>query len=123
MEAASTPGQKAPLGVEIDPTLAYGSRDGFNIALEHAVLFPLSGLDNPELKLTRDGTGQRRQASPRAQGQPQGGQPNRSVPATGGAMTEIEVVDPERGGTQVEYRRDGRAIGAEDPEAGMSVPR
>jgi hypothetical protein len=45
------------------------------------------------------------------------------VPATGGAMTEIEVVDPERGGTQVEYRRDGRAIGAEDPEAGMSVPR
>lgn len=76
-----------------------------------------------ELKLTRDGTGQRRQASPRAQGQSQGGQPNRSVPATGGAMTELEVVDPERGGTHVEYRRDGRAIGAEDPEAGMSVPR
>ena len=76
-----------------------------------------------ELKLTRDGTGQRRQASPRAQGQSQGGQPNRSVPATGGAMTELEVVDPERGGTHVEYRRDGRAIGAEDPEAAMSVPR
>ena len=52
MEAASTPGQKAPLGVELDPTLAYGNRDGFNLALEHAVLFPLSGLDNPEMKLS-----------------------------------------------------------------------
>lgn len=76
-----------------------------------------------ELKLTRDGTGQRRQASAQSRGQPQGGQPNRTAPAAGGAMTEVEVVDPEGGGTHVEYRRDGRAIGAEDPEAGMSVPR
>ncbi len=29
MYATSTPGNKAPLGVELDPTLAYGSRDGF----------------------------------------------------------------------------------------------
>jgi uncharacterized protein (TIGR04551 family) len=43
----NAPGGKSPLGVEIDPTLAYGSRDGFGIALEYAVLFPLAGLDNP----------------------------------------------------------------------------
>ena len=45
--AQSTPGQRRPLGVEIDPTLTYGHRDGFAVALEHAVLFPLAGLDNP----------------------------------------------------------------------------
>ena len=45
--AENTPGGKAPLGVEIDPTLAYASRDGFGVALEYAVLFPLAGLDNP----------------------------------------------------------------------------
>ena len=44
---SSTPGGKAPLGVEIDPSLAYGSRDGFAFALEYGVLFPLAGLDNP----------------------------------------------------------------------------
>jgi uncharacterized protein (TIGR04551 family) len=43
----NAPGGKSPLGVEIDPTLAYQSRDGFGIALEYAVLFPLAGLDNP----------------------------------------------------------------------------
>ncbi len=45
--AQSTPGQRHPLGIEVDPTLSYGHRDGFAVALEHAVLFPLSGLDNP----------------------------------------------------------------------------
>ncbi len=49
--AASAPGQKSPLGVEIDPTLAYGSKDGFGVALEHAILFPLAGLDNVQLGL------------------------------------------------------------------------
>src|SRR6185369_7269636 len=47
----SAPGQKSPLGVELDPTLAYGAKDGFGAAIEHAVLFPLIGLDNPALKL------------------------------------------------------------------------
>lgn len=42
----SSPGGKSPLGVEVDPTLVYGSRDGFLIALDYAVLFPLAGLDN-----------------------------------------------------------------------------
>lgn len=45
--AENTPGGQLPLGIEIDPTLAYASRDGFGIALEYAVLFPLAGLDNP----------------------------------------------------------------------------
>lgn len=45
--AQNTPGGQAPLGVEIDPTLSYISRDGFGVALEYAVLFPLAGLDNP----------------------------------------------------------------------------
>jgi uncharacterized protein (TIGR04551 family) len=48
---ASTPGQSSPLGIEVDPTLAYQSRDGFGVALEHAVLFPLAGLDNLALNL------------------------------------------------------------------------
>ncbi len=47
MFASSTPGEKSPLGIEIDPTLAWGSRDGFGAAFEYAVLFPLAGLDNP----------------------------------------------------------------------------
>jgi uncharacterized protein (TIGR04551 family) len=47
----SAPGQKSPLGVELDPTLSYRSVDGFELALEQATLFPLSGLDNPELGL------------------------------------------------------------------------
>ena len=38
-------------------------------------------------------------------------------------MTELEVIDRTSGASHVEYRRDGRAIGAEDPEAGLSVPR
>jgi uncharacterized protein (TIGR04551 family) len=49
--ASSTPGGKTPLGVEVDPTLAYSSKDGFGLALEYAVLFPLAGLDNPTQNL------------------------------------------------------------------------
>jgi uncharacterized protein (TIGR04551 family) len=44
VEANSAPGGKSPLGVEIDPTLFYGSRDGFSAALDYAALFPLVGL-------------------------------------------------------------------------------
>jgi uncharacterized protein (TIGR04551 family) len=51
VNATSAPGQKSPLGIELDPTLAYGSRDGFSLAFEHAVLFPLAGLDNVEKNL------------------------------------------------------------------------
>jgi uncharacterized protein (TIGR04551 family) len=47
----NAPGGKAPLGVEIDPTLAYASRDGFGVAFEYGVLFPLAGLDNPQQNL------------------------------------------------------------------------
>lgn len=51
VNAESAPGGQRPLGVEIDPTLVYRSRDGFELALEQATLFPLSGLDNPALGL------------------------------------------------------------------------
>ena len=44
---SSTPGGRTPLGVEFDPTLSFASRDGFGLALEYAILFPMSGLDNP----------------------------------------------------------------------------
>ena len=37
----------AGLGVELDPTLAYVSTNGFAASLEYAALFPLAGLDNP----------------------------------------------------------------------------
>jgi uncharacterized protein (TIGR04551 family) len=49
--ASSTPGGKQPLGIEIDPTIAYVAREGFFAALEGGVLFPLSGLDNPDLHM------------------------------------------------------------------------
>lgn len=71
-----------------------------------------------ELMLTRDGSGRRA----RQVAQEQRGERNRSEPSAGGSMTEVEVVDPETGATRVEYRRDGQPIGAEDPEAQMSVP-
>lgn len=48
LHAASTPGGRAPLGIEVDPTLAWHSGDGLAVALEHAVLFPLAGLENPD---------------------------------------------------------------------------
>jgi hypothetical protein len=48
----STPGRQRALGIEIDPTLHYRSADGFDFALEHAILFPQSGLRNPELGLS-----------------------------------------------------------------------
>ena len=49
--ASSTPGGAAPLGVELDPSLTWVSQDGFTATLDHAILFPLSGLDNPSLGL------------------------------------------------------------------------
>lgn len=69
-----------------------------------------------ELKLTRDGTGRRAQAAAQTQ-QEQGGARNTSQPRTDSEMTQIEVVDPESGATRIEYRRDGRPVGAGDPEA------
>ncbi len=47
----SAPGQAAPLGVEIDPTISYVSDVGFRADLEQATLVPLAGLDNLELSL------------------------------------------------------------------------
>ncbi len=58
-----------------------------------------------------------------AQAQPQGGERNRTAPAAGGELTSVEVVDPASGASHVEYRRDGRPLGAEDPEARMSGHR
>jgi uncharacterized protein (TIGR04551 family) len=50
--ASSTPGGKAPLGVEIDPSLLYSHRDGFLAALDYGLLFPLAGLDNTVSRLS-----------------------------------------------------------------------
>ena len=75
-----------------------------------------------DLKLSRDGTGPRQQASAEKQGQPQGGQPNVCMPATGGVVSELEIVDKKSGTTHVEYRRNGQSIGAGDPESGRSPP-
>lgn len=51
VEATSTPGGESPLGLELDPTIRYESKDGFLVAVEYAVLFPFSGLDNPSENL------------------------------------------------------------------------
>ncbi|MBI2376023.1 MAG: hypothetical protein HYV07_18665 [Deltaproteobacteria bacterium] len=49
---SSTPSGESPLGVELDPTISWINRDGFRLTFEHAVLFPLAGLDNPAEALT-----------------------------------------------------------------------
>lgn len=51
VQPASTPGGKNALGVELDPTLMYRHKDGFSCALEHGVLFPGAGFDNPAQNL------------------------------------------------------------------------
>ena len=51
MESSSTPGLKAPLAVELDPSLIYRSGENFRFALDYAVLLPLEGLDNPDVGL------------------------------------------------------------------------
>ncbi|HVJ14795.1 MAG TPA: hypothetical protein VM686_05115, partial [Polyangiaceae bacterium] len=73
-----------------------------------------------DLKLTRDGSGGRA-AGRTATGQPQGGEPNRQQPSTGAELRAVEVIDQETGAARVEYRQGGRVIGAEDPEARVSV--
>ncbi len=46
-----SPSGDRALGVEVDPTLVYKSRDGFYAAIDYAALFPLSGMDNPQANL------------------------------------------------------------------------
>jgi len=70
-----------------------------------------------DLKLTRDGGGRRARQVAREQR----GERNTSRPRSDGELTQVEAVDPETGATHIEYRRDGRRIGYEDPEAGQSV--
>jgi uncharacterized protein (TIGR04551 family) len=45
MQPTSTPSGSRHLGVEIDPSLRWQSRDGFVAALDHAVLFPGAAFD------------------------------------------------------------------------------
>lgn len=45
VEAGSTPSGKAPLGVEVDPSLVFETH-AFLAALDYGILFPLSGFDN-----------------------------------------------------------------------------
>ncbi len=52
VEPSSTPSGEAPLGVELDPSLAWAHRDGFSLVLDTAVLFPLSAFDNPAQRLS-----------------------------------------------------------------------
>lgn len=47
IEGASTPSGQKALGVEVDPTLRYETRNGFVAALEYALLVPLAAFDNP----------------------------------------------------------------------------
>jgi hypothetical protein len=78
-----------------------------------------------ELKLTRDGTGARLdRPGPRRKASPRVARPIARSPCRGRRDDRGRGHRPgERPASRVEYRRDGRAIGAEDPEAGMSVPR
>ena len=69
-----------------------------------------------DLKLTRDSLGRRTRVNVQSQ-QQQGGTRNTSQLNTDGKMTQVEVVDPETGSTNIRYRRDRGPIGAGDPEA------
>ena len=69
------------------------------------------------LKLTRDGTGRLARRLAREQR----GERNRTRARKSGALTVVEAVDPETGRTRLEYRQDGKRIGYDDPEAGMSM--
>jgi phage protein D len=69
------------------------------------------------LNLVRDALGRRAASMLRRQG----GDPNRAEKKADGALTPVLVIDPETGTTRREYRRDGRALGGEDPEARMSA--
>lgn len=70
-----------------------------------------------DLKLVRDGKGRRARKLARQQQ----GEHNSSRPRNDSQPTQVELVDPETGQTQIEYRQDGRRIGYEDPESGQSV--
>ena len=52
MKASSTPGQRRPLGLEFNPSLRYESFGTFTLALDHALLIPFAGLDNPGLGIS-----------------------------------------------------------------------
>ena len=52
VEKSSAPGGDWPLGVELDPSLTRVNDMGFSAAVDYAVLFPLAGLDNPDLGLS-----------------------------------------------------------------------
>ncbi len=49
LEASSTPGGDALLGVELDPTLSYENDEGWSVVAEYAALFPLAGLSSATL--------------------------------------------------------------------------
>ena len=70
-----------------------------------------------QLKMVRDGTGRRARRLARQQR----GQKNKNKPRKSSELTQVEVVDPETGRTIIEFYRDGKRIGAEDPELGMSL--
>jgi len=46
-QPASTPSGARALGLEVDPTIAYATRDGFVASLEYAAFFPFAAFDNP----------------------------------------------------------------------------
>lgn len=50
--ASSTPGNSADLGLELNASLRWESRDGFDILAEYAVLIPFAGLSNPAQNLS-----------------------------------------------------------------------
>lgn len=106
-QAVGDPTQRAKTVIELRGISSLLSGKYYVTEAKHQVTSASYVVD---LKLTRDGVGRSG-----AKGQPQGGTRNRHVASTG--MTEIEVVDPERGGTQIQYRPRAAPPGAADPEA------
>jgi uncharacterized protein (TIGR04551 family) len=51
VESTSTPSGSSALGIEVDPSLRYETRDGFVAALDYALLLPLAAFDNPNAGL------------------------------------------------------------------------
>jgi uncharacterized protein (TIGR04551 family) len=53
--ASSTPGNSTELGIELNASIRWESRDGFDILTEYGVLIPFAGLSNPVTRTATPG--------------------------------------------------------------------
>jgi uncharacterized protein len=115
LKVIGDPGLRARIIVEVRGVGAWLSGKYYVQSVRHQLDGAGYGCD---LKLLRDGTGHR--ARQIAQAQAQGGTPNTQPLTRPGALTPVEVIDPDTGAQRTEFRAQPSAApapGAADPEA------